>query len=63
MLFGVSQLYEDKAQVDVGEIRRSSAGFSKGVDRLVTRLNLLQWVIQHLKPGVKEARGGCLSRC
>ena len=48
------QLYPTKALLNVGEIKRSSSGYAKGIDQLKRRLDFMEWAIRKLKPLVVE---------
>ena len=48
------QLVGTKAQLNVGEIKSSVAGYNDGVMQLVRRLALLQWAVEQLHGNVKE---------
>ena len=40
--------------VDVGEIKSSTAGFSKGKAQLISRLKLSAWFLQQMYPGLAK---------
>ncbi len=49
-----TQLFEKKAQLNVGEIKSSSSGYGSGVVQLERRLALLQWAVKQLRDEIKD---------
>ncbi|KAL0031104.1 hypothetical protein WJX77_004003 [Trebouxia sp. C0004] len=49
---GSIQLYDTKAVISVGEVKRSGSGYGEGINQLKERIAVLEWAVKCLRPKV-----------